>query len=110
MKYYNNIKSLLCGSLLLLAGGASFTSCTDWLDKDPESIVAEDEAFKNYRNFQGYIEEIYNLIPLIRRRSTTVLLGISVMTLFITRKALHTWITRLTLATTVTGILTPSAG
>jgi len=63
MKYYNNMKSLLCGSLLLLAGGASLTSCSDWLDKDPESIVAEDEAFKNFRNFQGYIEEIYNLIP-----------------------------------------------
>ena len=63
MKYYNNIKSLLCGSMLLVAGGASITSCSDWLDKDPESIVAEDEAFKNYRNFQGYIEEIYNLIP-----------------------------------------------
>lgn len=63
MKYYNNIKSLLCGSLLLLAGGASLTSCVDWLDKDPESIVADDEAFKNYRNFQGYIEEIYSLIP-----------------------------------------------
>ncbi len=63
MKYYSNIKSLACGCLFLLAGGASFVSCTDWLDKDPESIVAEDEAFKNYRNFQGYIEEIYNLIP-----------------------------------------------
>ncbi|MBO5059243.1 MAG: RagB/SusD family nutrient uptake outer membrane protein [Prevotella sp.] len=63
MKYYNNIKSLLCGSLLLLAGGVSLTSCTDWLDKDPESIVADDEAYKNYRNFQGYIEEIYDLIP-----------------------------------------------
>ena len=63
MKYYNNIKTLLCGSLLFFAGVASFTSCTDWLDKDPESIVAEDEAFKNYRNFQGYIEEIYSLIP-----------------------------------------------
>jgi len=63
MKYYNNIKTLLCGSLLLMAGVASFTSCTDWLDKDPESIIAEDEAFKNFRNFQGYIEEIYNLIP-----------------------------------------------
>ena len=74
MKYYYNIKSLLCGSLakgkatlsvalLLMAGGASFTSCTDWLDKDPESIIAEDEAFKNYRNFQGYIEEIYDCIP-----------------------------------------------
>ena len=62
MKYYNNIKSLLCGSLLLLAVG-TFMSCTDWLDKDPDSIVAEDEAFKNFRNFQGYIEEIYSLIP-----------------------------------------------
>lgn len=63
MKYNNNIKTLLCGSLFLMAAGASLTSCTDWLDRDPESIVAEDEAFKNYRNFQGYIEEIYNLIP-----------------------------------------------
>ncbi len=63
MKYYNNIKSLLCGSLLLLAGGTTFTSCTDWLDKDPDSIVREDEAFKNFRNFQGYVEEIYSLIP-----------------------------------------------
>ena len=63
MKYYNNIKSLLCGSLLLLACSASLTSCKDWLDKDPESIVAEDEAFKNFRNFQGYIEEIYDLVP-----------------------------------------------
>ncbi len=63
MKYNNNIKALLCGSLLLLAGGTSLTSCTDWLEKDPESIVAEDEAFKNFRNFQGYIEEIYSLIP-----------------------------------------------
>ncbi len=63
MKYSSNIRTLLFGSLLLMAGGASFTSCKDWLDKDPESIVAEDEAFKNYRNFQGYIEEIYSLIP-----------------------------------------------
>ena len=51
------------GALLLIAGCAALTSCTDWLEKDPEAIVAEDEAFKNYRNFQGYIEEIYNLIP-----------------------------------------------
>ena len=63
MKYNKNIKTLLCGSLFLMAAGASLTSCTDWLDRDPESVVAEDEAFKNYRNFQGYIEEIYSLIP-----------------------------------------------
>ena len=63
MKYYNNIKSLWCGSLLLLAASASFTSCTDWLEKEPEAIVSDDEAFKNYRNFQGFIEEIYNSVP-----------------------------------------------
>ena len=63
MKYYNNIKTLLCGALLLLAGGVSFTSCKDWLDKEKEAIIAEDEAFKNFRNFQGYIEEIYDNIP-----------------------------------------------
>ena len=63
MKYYNNIKSLLFGSLLLMAGSASMTSCKDWLDKDPEAIVSEDEAFKNFRNFQGFIEEIYDCIP-----------------------------------------------
>ena len=63
MKFSHNIQSLLCGSLLLLAVGAFFTSCSDWLDKEKEAIVAEDEAFKNYRNFQGYIEEIYYLIP-----------------------------------------------
>ena len=63
MKYYNNIKSLLGAGCWMLVVAASFTFCSDWLDKDPESIVAEDEAFKNYRNFQGYIEEIYNLIP-----------------------------------------------
>ena len=63
MRYCNRIKSLLRGALLLIVGCAALTSCTDWLEKDPEAIVAEDEAFKNYRNFQGYIEEIYNLIP-----------------------------------------------
>ena len=63
MKYNNYIKNLLCGSLLLMAGGTSFTSCTDWLEKEKEAIVQEDEAFKNFRNFQGYIEEIYSLIP-----------------------------------------------
>lgn len=60
---YNNIKSILCGSLLLLSGAVSFTSCTEWLDKDPEAIIAEDEAFKNFRNFQGFVEEIYSMIP-----------------------------------------------
>lgn len=38
-------------------------SCEDYLEKTPESIVSEEEAFKNFTNFQGFIEEIYNCIP-----------------------------------------------
>lgn len=60
---FNNIKSFIFGSLLLLAGGASLSSCTEWLEKDPEAIIPEDEAFKNFKNFQGYLEEIYSMIP-----------------------------------------------
>ncbi len=63
MKYNKYIKALLCGSLFLVVGTFSFTSCSEWLDKDPDAIVPEDEAFKNFRNFQGFIEEIYNRVP-----------------------------------------------
>ena len=48
-------------SLILL--GACLVSCEDYLNKEPESTVSSDDAFKNFRNFQGYIEEIYNCIP-----------------------------------------------
>lgn len=41
----------------------AFSSCEDYLDKEPSSTVSGEEAFKNFRNFQGYIEEIYNCIP-----------------------------------------------
>jgi hypothetical protein len=39
------------------------TSCTDYLDKEPDSDVSAEEAFKNFTNFQGFVEEIYNCIP-----------------------------------------------
>lgn len=40
-----------------------FASCTDYLDKSPDSTVSADQAFKNFTNFQGYVEEVYNCIP-----------------------------------------------
>ena len=61
MKY--TYKTLLCSGLLALAVGLGMTSCEDYLDKSPESTVSEEDAFKNFRNFQGFIEEIYNCIP-----------------------------------------------
>lgn len=39
------------------------TSCEDYLDKAPESIVSSEDAFKNFRSFQGFTEELYYCIP-----------------------------------------------
>ena len=50
---------LLCGMLFMLPG---FFSCESYLDKSPDSTVSEIEAFKNFTNFQGFVEEIYNCI------------------------------------------------
>ena len=57
MKY--NIVKLFC-ALGLIYG---FASCTDYLDKTPDSNVSSDQAFKNFTNFQGYVEQMYNCIP-----------------------------------------------
>lgn len=45
---------------LLLLGTAS---CSDYLDKAPESEVSDKDAFKNFTNFQGFTEELYYCIP-----------------------------------------------
>ena len=49
--------SLVRVSLVLLS------SCEDYLDKEPETIVGPEEAFKNFANFQGFTEELYMCIP-----------------------------------------------
>lgn len=38
-------------------------ACTDYLDKAPESVISPDDAFKNFRNFQGFVEQMYHLTP-----------------------------------------------
>jgi len=55
-------KALLRGGLLSLMLLMLF-SCENYLEKAPESIISEDVAFANFKNFQGYVEEIYNCIP-----------------------------------------------
>lgn len=54
-------QTLLLGCFLSMTIG--FVSCDDYLDKDISSIVSEEDAFKNFMNFQGFIEEMYNCIP-----------------------------------------------
>ena len=53
--------TLLFGFLSLAS--VSLVSCEDYLDKEADSNVSEEEAFRNFTNFQGFIEEMYNCIP-----------------------------------------------
>ncbi|MDR0894629.1 MAG: RagB/SusD family nutrient uptake outer membrane protein [Prevotellaceae bacterium] len=52
-------------ALMLASGLYGLTACEDYLNKSPLSDIGEDEAFKNFRNFQGFTEELYNAIPLM---------------------------------------------
>lgn len=52
-----------CLALALGCSLAMTTSCTDYLDKSPESDVSAEAAFKNFKNFQGFTEELYLCIP-----------------------------------------------
>ena len=63
MKQYIN-HTIIVGALTLSMLGVN-TSCTDYLDKSPYSDIAENDPYKNYKNFQGFVEELYNCIPII---------------------------------------------
>ena len=49
--------------------GFTFTSCTDYLDRDSDSVLSEEDAFKNFNNFQGFVEVMYNVIPDIAKHN-----------------------------------------
>lgn len=55
-----NINIILCGMFALFLG---LTSCTDYLDKAPDSVISDTDAYKNFKNFQGFVEEMYDLTP-----------------------------------------------
>lgn len=38
-------------------------SCENYLDKSPDSTVSDSDAFLNFRNFQGFVEELYCCLP-----------------------------------------------
>ena len=57
-KYINKI---FLTSVITLAGMLGATSCTDYLDKSPYSDIEENDPYKNFKNFQGFTEELYNL-------------------------------------------------
>lgn len=52
MKRISKYISAFCGILL-------FAGCEDYLDKTPDSDLSDEQIFGNYRNFQGYLDELY---------------------------------------------------
>ena len=48
---------------VLFSIGFMFTSCADYLERDDASVLSEEDAFKNFNNFQGFVEVMYSVIP-----------------------------------------------
>lgn len=63
MKALNYIKTkfniLTAAALVVVCS----TSCLDYLERTPESVISEEIAFLNFQNFQGFTEELYHCIP-----------------------------------------------
>lgn len=59
-KYFNKIL-LVSMTISMLC----FASCSDYLDKAPESEINPNDVYKNFTNFQGFVEQLYNHIPLM---------------------------------------------
>ena len=47
----------------LLASTMVLTSCTEYFERDSESVLQKEDAFKNFANLQGYVEVMFNVIP-----------------------------------------------
>ncbi|ADQ78597.1 RagB/SusD domain protein [Paludibacter propionicigenes WB4] len=60
MKKYKKI-IIYCGFLFSITGMIS--SCTSYLDQAKNTTINPDDAYKNFTNFQGFVEEIYNCVP-----------------------------------------------
>lgn len=59
MKKYNKLYIISICLFTLLAS----ISCKKYLDRADDTLVNPEDAFKNFYNFQGFVEEIYYCIP-----------------------------------------------
>jgi starch-binding outer membrane protein, SusD/RagB family len=58
MKNINKKHNILLIVIALITG-LTMGSCEDYLDKAPESIITEQDAFSTFFSFQGFVEEMY---------------------------------------------------
>lgn len=67
MKMMNIYKKGVMGvmSLMGVMGVMGLASCTDYLDKEERSIIDASQSYLNFRNFQGFVEELYTAMPIM---------------------------------------------
>lgn len=49
--------------VIIVLGAGSLNSCKKYLDRSPLADIKENDPYKNFTNFQGFTEELYNCIP-----------------------------------------------
>jgi len=57
------MKKLIKYTFCAILGAMSMSSCTDYFEADSESVLQREDAFKNFSNFQGYVEVMFDVIP-----------------------------------------------
>lgn len=62
------MKKYIYKSLLFIVATMMVSSCSDYLDKAPQSDISENDPYKNFKNFQGFVEGLYNCIPAMTSR------------------------------------------
>lgn len=67
MKMMNIYKKGVMGVMILMGvmGVMGLASCTDYLDKEERSIIDASQPYLNFRNFQGFVEELYTAMPIM---------------------------------------------
>ena len=54
---------LLISALMLTLTGAVTTSCSDYLDKEADLTLSEEQIFSKYENTRGFLANIYTYLP-----------------------------------------------
>lgn len=60
----NFLTKILLPVIIVLGSGA-LSSCKKYLERSPLADIVETDPYKNFRNFQGFTEELYNCLPLL---------------------------------------------
>ncbi|MEQ8552594.1 MAG: RagB/SusD family nutrient uptake outer membrane protein [Cyclobacteriaceae bacterium] len=55
------IRNLIKSGIFMMA--IVFASCEEYLERTPEAVISEELAFRNFINFQGFTEELYECVP-----------------------------------------------